>query len=145
MGLRQGNVRMAGNVTPVLFDRALSIVDDGRMSAADLLRVIVSTADLDRAAAFYGGLLQLPRLSRQGDFARFALGDRELLLHRRPVDGGDAAVAVGFAVEDLSAVVERWRAEGGTIVDEPAAQPWGERMAVVRDPDGHLVCLSAVE
>lgn len=20
-------------------------------------------------------------------------------------------------------------------------QPWGERMAVVRDPDGHLVCL----
>jgi catechol 2,3-dioxygenase-like lactoylglutathione lyase family enzyme len=112
------------------------------MTAADLLRVIVSTEDLDRSIEFYGGLLQLPALDRFGDFARFGLGERELLLHRRPVERGDASVAVGFAVTDLSSVVEGWRAGGGVVVDEPTAQPWGERMAVVRDPDGHIVCVS---
>jgi uncharacterized glyoxalase superfamily protein PhnB len=29
------------------------------------------------------------------------------------------------------------------VVDPPADQPWGERQAVLTDPDGHVVCLVA--
>ena len=35
--------------------------------------------------------------------------------------------------------VERLRAGGATVTEEPADQPWGERVARVLDPDGNEV------
>ncbi len=35
--------------------------------------------------------------------------------------------------------VERLRAAGATVTEEPADQPWGERVARVLDPDGNEV------
>ncbi|WP_232234601.1 glyoxalase/bleomycin resistance/extradiol dioxygenase family protein [Actinoplanes sp. N902-109] len=32
-------------------------------------------------------------------------------------------------------------AAGATVIDPPAEQPWGERQAVLTDPDGHVICL----
>ncbi|WP_394551972.1 VOC family protein [Agromyces sp. MMS24-JH15] len=109
-----------------------------------LRRVIVSTEDLDRATAFYGDLLGLGVITRTDDFATLRLGpNQELLLHRRPTSPSDTAVAIGLSVAGLPARVDRWRAMGGSVIDEPRAQPWGEVMAVLRDPDGHVVCVSA--
>ena len=108
-----------------------------------LRRVIVSTEDLDRATVFYADVLGLAVASRDRDFAVLGLGPgQELLLHRRPTVPSDTAVAVGLLVEGLSARVERWREMGGSIIDEPRPQAWGEVMAVLRDPDGHVVCVS---
>jgi uncharacterized glyoxalase superfamily protein PhnB len=42
-------------------------------------------------------------------------------------------------VDDCDATVERLRAVGVAIVEEPADQPWGERIARVLDPDGNAV------
>jgi catechol 2,3-dioxygenase-like lactoylglutathione lyase family enzyme len=109
-------------------------------AGARLARVIVSVADLERALRLYRDVLGLEGQAG-GGFARLALGEVELLLHERESVPSDLSVAAGILVADVDATVAAWVAAGGSVVDEPADQPWGERMAVVRDADGHLVCL----
>lgn len=46
-------------------------------------------------------------------------------------------------VDDVDAALEALRASGAPIVSEPEDQPWGERVARTRDPDGNLVYLGA--
>ncbi|MDT7741502.1 MAG: hypothetical protein QOE59_580 [Actinomycetota bacterium] len=105
-----------------------------------LHRVIVSVSALDRALVLYGGVLGCEVSTRHGDLAVLHADDEtELMLHQWPVDRGDAAVAVSFGVHGLAAVVDAWVAGGGSVIDPPARQPWGEEMAVVRDADGHVV------
>ena len=108
---------------------------------ADLARLVVSVADLHRALGFYHHLLGLPATSTDGlAFLRAGPGI-EVYLHERPSEPSDRSVAAAFHVAGLDERVATWAAQGGVVVDEPDDQPWGERMAVVRDPDGHLVCL----
>jgi uncharacterized glyoxalase superfamily protein PhnB len=38
-------------------------------------------------------------------------------------------------------VIERIRAAGGTVTEEPADQPWGERVGRCLDPDGNEVII----
>ena len=112
------------------------------VSHAALHRVVVSSRSLDAALALYDGALGLAVERRADGFAWLRTGDgMELMFHERPATASDAAVALTFAVAGLDRVVERWTAAGGAVLDPPAEQPWGERMAVVRDADGHIVCL----
>ena len=46
-------------------------------------------------------------------------------------------------VDDVDATLEALRASGATVVAEPEDQPWGERVARTRDPEGNLVYLGA--
>ena len=110
---------------------------------ASISRLVVSVSALDPALAFYEGLLGLRRTADAGELVWLATADGiEVMLHERPATPSDTAVALGFAVADLDSTVATWSARGGAVVDPPEERPWGERMAVVRDPDGHLVCLS---
>jgi predicted enzyme related to lactoylglutathione lyase len=113
---------------------------------ARLHRLVVSVTSLDRSLAFYGDILGLSATvgGAPGDrIARISAdGGVELLLHERATTASDRAVAATFALDDLDDACARWAGQGGVIVDPPADQPWGERMAVVRDADGHLVCLT---
>jgi lactoylglutathione lyase len=45
--------------------------------------------------------------------------------------------------DDTDAAVEGLRACGFEEVRPPTDEPWGERMAYFRDPDGHLVHVTA--
>ena len=45
-------------------------------------------------------------------------------------------------VDDADSTLERLRS-GAPVVAEPEDQPWGERVARIRDPGGHLVYLGA--
>ncbi len=114
---------------------------DGAASSP-LLRVVVSVGSLPDALAFYRDVIGLPvvRSSEQFGFLATAEGV-EVLLHQRPTTPSDAAVALTFGVTQVDAAVELWRGRGGVVIDSPETQPWGERMAVVRDADGHVVCL----
>ena len=106
-----------------------------------LSRVVVSVQDLTRALALYRDVLDLPAVLAPG-FASLETGNGvAMLLHERPSTPSDTAVAASFTVADLDGVCARWARGGGEIVGRPQRQPWGERMAVVRDADGHLVCL----
>jgi lactoylglutathione lyase len=55
----------------------------------------------------------------------------------------DDAVAFWVYVDDVDAALAALRAAGAEVVGEPVDQPWGERVAQVRDPAGTLVYLGA--
>jgi len=50
-----------------------------------------------------------------------------------------ASIAIWLYCDDVDAAVEDLRREGVPVIGEPADQPWGERVASVRDPDGYTV------
>lgn len=114
------------------------------VTSATVQRIVVSVGRLEDALGFYAGALGLEVADRSAGLAWLKSADGvEVMLHERTAVPSDTAVAVGFATDALDDAVARCVAAGGVIVDAPEARPWGERMAVVRDPDGHLVCLSA--
>jgi lactoylglutathione lyase len=45
-------------------------------------------------------------------------------------------------VPDVDAKVSELRAEGASVLREPADMPWGERLAFVADPEGNVVSLA---
>ena len=109
---------------------------------------ILSTRDLERALAFYRDAL--------GGVVRFSYPGPDGAPVYVGVDLGSSHLGIGFAdglepsprpravslwlyADDCDALVERIRSSGGTIVEEPADQPWGERVARVLDPDGNEV------
>lgn len=106
-----------------------------------LARLIVSVADLDRALEFYQGVLCLPATRGPGvAFLDSGFGIA-VMLHEREAVPSDRSVVGAFRVAGVDEHVAAWVALGGLVVDQPANRTWGERMAVVRDADGHLVCL----
>jgi lactoylglutathione lyase len=117
---------------------------------ARLHALILYAKDLERSKRFYGGSLGLElRYEEPGHVAGFAAGERvTLLLHaaegdeRPPREGELQAVRPVFAVEDVDGTVERLRAAGWSVAQEPVDRPWGEREACVLDPDGYRVCLA---
>ncbi|MGD9987207.1 VOC family protein [Pseudonocardia sp.] len=112
------------------------------MSTSGLARAIVSVTDLDTALRFYRDVLGLSVTTRTGDVAFLPIpGGTELMLHERPSRPSDAAVALSFAVGDVDALTGAAVSAGCGVLDAPADQPWGERQAVLTDPDGHVVCL----
>ncbi|AEA28292.1 VOC family protein [Pseudonocardia benzenivorans] len=114
------------------------------MTVTGLARAIVSVADLDAALRFYRDVLGLPVVAPAPDVAMLALpGGTDLMLHQRPSRPSDAGVALSFAVDDVDATVDAAVSAGCGVLDAPADQPWGERQAVLTDPDGHVVCVVA--
>lgn len=117
--------------------------------AVDDVFPIVTTADLDRLLPFYtdvlGGAVDY-RFPPDGAAAYVGLrfGTASLGLghdpaYRRGAD--DGPIALWLYVDDCDATVERIRAAGGRIVEEPTDQPWGERVARAEDPDGNQLII----
>jgi predicted enzyme related to lactoylglutathione lyase len=112
-------------------------------TAPAIARLIVSVEQLDRSLVLYGDVLGLRLTRRSGEFAWLSTQEGvEVMLHERPTTASETAVSIGFVANDLDGVVARWASEGGRIIDPVALQPWGERMAVLADADGHVVCVS---
>lgn len=105
--------------------------------------MVISVADLRAGLAFYRELLGLSVTRDAPGFTWLqSIDGVEVMLHERPATPSDAAVSIGFTVDDLHAVIDAWHRRGGAVLKPPAEQAWGELMAVVRDADGHIVCLS---
>lgn len=112
--------------------------------------VILYVEALDRALRFYGAL-GLEERGRYGDYAELATGETVLGLAERafvaghftgelpPPGQGSSELALVVPREEVDALVERALSAGAEAVSEPADQPWGQRVAYVRDPDGHLL------
>lgn len=108
------------------------------MGIPTVLRAVVSVDSLERSLPFYTGVIGLEVAWRTDELAACATaGGTELLLHQRPSAPSDAAVALTFGLADLDAAVAQIPA--ADVVRPPGVEEWGERQAVVRDPDGHLV------
>ncbi len=116
--------------------------------------VVLIVEDLDRALAFYTGVLGLPLGHRSGDFAQLATGATRLALYTRPAMERTLGTAlspapaeapgfeIGFKVEDVDAAYAELVAAGAVAATPPTTRPWGQRTAYLRDPDGHLVELA---
>lgn len=117
---------------------------------------ILSTSNLPRALGFYRDLLggevtyQFPAAG-EPQYVSLRLGGSSLGLSVEPrLTSGrpeDVDAPVRFTlwayVDDCDATAERLRAAGAPVLQEPADQPWGERMAVVADPDGNRVIVAS--
>lgn len=114
---------------------------------------ILSTPDLSRSLAFYRDLLageityQFPPLGAP-EFVALRLGPSSLGIAADRDDGSPRSVASArFAlwvyVDDCDVAVQHLRAGGVAVTEEPADQPWGERMATVADPDGNRVIVAS--
>ena len=52
---------------------------------------------------------------------------------------GAQAVEFGFECDDVDGAYRRAIEAGATSFQTPTLRPWGQKVAYVRDPDGHLV------
>jgi lactoylglutathione lyase len=110
---------------------------------------ILATRDLPAALGFYRDLLggtvtyEFPGPEGEPVYVALDIGSSHLGIGHDP-DAADAPsnrYSLWAYVDDCDAAVERLRAAGVTIAEEPADQPWGERVARVHDPDGNLVII----
>ena len=112
--------------------------------------------DVPAAMAFYGkafGLQQTfitdARNSATTDswlsFAAVDLG-KELLKTDLALPDSAASpqsVEFGFECADVDGAYQRAIDAGAMAFQAPTVRPWGQKVAYVRDPDGHLVCVCA--
>jgi lactoylglutathione lyase len=111
---------------------------------------ILSTPDLERALRFYrellGGVVSFSFADPDGQtvYVGVDLGSSHLGIGLQP-DAVPAtarrSISLWVYADDCDALVDRIRAADGTVTEEPADQPWGERVARVLDPDGNEVII----
>lgn len=107
----------------------------------DLDHVYYTTADMDRAVAFYQDVVGLRLLQRyDGNWAEFDAGPVKLALHGTtegaPAQTGGATA--GFRVEDLDTARADLKGRGVEFVHEGEVEGYG-RFALFADPDGNLI------
>jgi lactoylglutathione lyase len=110
---------------------------------------ILTTSDLPAALRFYRDLLggtvtyQFPP---EGEpvYVAVDLGRSHLGIGGQDQPGALAndRVTLWVYADDCDKAVERLRDAGVPVLQEPADQPWGERMATVTDPDGNRVIVA---
>ena len=54
-------------------------------------------------------------------------------------DKAPLGVEIALVTPEVAALYARAVKAGATVVSEPAAKPWGQTVAYLRDKDGHLV------
>ncbi|HWD61993.1 MAG TPA: VOC family protein [Humibacter sp.] len=104
-------------------------------------RIIVSVSDLERSLTVYSGALGIPVMWSNDEVARLDASGVEVMLHRRPPTPGEFGVSASFAVDDVDEAAAKAIAAGCATVRGAGDEPWGERQAVLHDPDGHVVCI----
>ncbi len=115
------------------------------------IRII--TDDVDRLVTFYETVLGVAATRPAPVFAEFrtsagtlAIGSSAtvaMLGDRAPRPGQNDSVIIELQVGDVDAEFARLRSSLDDVVLEPTTMPWGNRSALVRDPDGNLVNLFA--
>lgn len=112
--------------------------------------VILYVADVDRTLSFYARAFGLELKMRQGPYAEVATGAVTLGFVAREfvsehlgfeVAPGGGASEIAFVVPkpSVQAQYDAAVAAGAAPIVEPRAQPWGQVVSYVRDPDGHLI------
>jgi catechol 2,3-dioxygenase-like lactoylglutathione lyase family enzyme len=121
---------------------------------ARLFRVILPASGIDKAAAFYGALLDQPGVRISPGRHYFGCGGVILALVDPNADGDGTKPRPNFdhvyiAVPDLEAVYQRAEQAGGLSTQtgdgnlpmgKIARRPWGERSFYMHDPSGNPLC-----
>ncbi|HXD37606.1 MAG TPA: VOC family protein [Rhodanobacter sp.] len=103
------------------------MVADARAILAFLVATFAAT-ELDRRTAPDGSIKH----------AEVRIDDSVVMLGERPAGTHAAACSNHVYVADVDACYRRALAAGGQSVVEPRDQPYGDRSAGIRDPEGNL-------
>lgn len=126
-----------------------------RTALIQLGYVIVYVEDVPAALQFYEEAFGLPKafLHESGDFGQLDTGASTLAFtsHRlgatavpvpyTPLDAAEAPVGMEITLltHDVDSAFERALRSGAAALSKPHDEPWGQRVAYVRDPFGTLV------
>jgi catechol 2,3-dioxygenase len=100
------------------------------------------TRDMDRAVAFYEGVLGLELASRAGaGWAEFSAGPIRLALHATEGSELPPGGTVVFKVNDLDEATSALRQRGVAFDGHEAEVPGVGRFATFHDPDGNPIQL----
>ena len=103
---------------------------------------IFHTTHLERAVGFYRDQLGFEERYRLEDqFVAVGLGPFEIGFAASKGIDPPGRVALWLYCDDVNAEVAALREAGVEVAREPEDKEWGERMAVVLDPDGNEICL----
>ena len=99
------------------------------------------TPDLDKAAAFYGGILGLELIMDHGWFLTYGSDAKMTVQLSFGTEGGSGTPVPDLSIEvdDLDTALARFKSADVPIEYGPASEPWGVRRFYVRDPFGRLV------
>lgn len=112
--------------------------------------VRIVTDHLDALVAFYervtGQRAERPapvfaQFSGPGATLAIASTATVAMLDGALVPAANRSVFIEFEVADVDAAFAALQAPGGDVVLEPTTMPWGNRSALVHDPDGNVVNL----
>ena len=109
---------------------------------------ILRVADMQRSLRFYRDLIGFTLMysfpsEDDPQFASLQIEGGKLGLGASDEPPQTASTSLWLYVDDVDAAVDGLREAGVRVVDEPADQPWGERVAGVADPDGYVVHIGA--
>jgi lactoylglutathione lyase len=117
---------------------------------------VIYSADVERSAAFYAALLDFKELFRYppegaAGYVGLRRGDDRLGVVAAGWSEERLGIAVGSGprfelytyVDVVDDALAAARAAGAPVLREAEDMPWGERVAVVADPDGNPVALAA--
>lgn len=107
--------------------------------------VTVPIDGVERARAFYGGVLGLREVQRPPENAArpgiwYAMGDTELHVQARDAITGPGDRHPALVVDDIDAWRGRFREHAVDVIDQPTL--YGRRRFNVRDPFGNLIELT---
>ena len=119
----------------------------------ELVQSRIVTDDVERLAAFYARLVGVPAalneyyVEVQAGPASVGFSKRRFTEYHRcsPAAAEDGPqdrrpeTILDFLVNDVDAEYERVKALGVEWVMPPAAQPWGNRSMIFRDPERNLI------
>lgn len=122
-----------------------------------LASTVLLTNRIKQLADFYKTLLKQAPTWHRDDYAAFETPGCTLALftvaghdeHIRPgaaVAGDNRSMKIEFETDDIEATYERLVGNEEAydwVRSPPAEMPWGTRIVVLRDPDGHLIELYA--
>jgi predicted enzyme related to lactoylglutathione lyase len=121
-----------------------AMTDRGRPLGA-IMQILVPVTDLDRAVAFYEGVLDLPLLFRFPGNAFFDADGVRLYLATPTEPGFDGVATVYFRVADVTATLELLESRGATVRERPeivfGTPDYDLWLAFVTDPDGNNIGL----
>lgn len=117
----------------------------------DFASIRIITNDVDRLTRFYELVTGTTAVRPAPVFSEFRLASGTLAIASpitvamlgaaAPVPASNKSVIVEFEVTDVDAEFARLRSGFDDVVLEPTTMPWGNRSALVRDPDGNTVNL----
>jgi len=120
------------------------MTDDGRPLGA-IMQILVPVTDLDRAVAFYEGVLELPLLFRFPGNAFFDADGVRLYLAAPTESGFEGVATLYFRVADVTATLELLESRGASVRERPGivfeTADYDLWLAFVTDPDGNNIGL----